>query len=64
MFVWVALKGKISDRFNLRRRGILPEGASELCPLCREVDETMDHLLCRCQFIGDVWCLFLNLFGC
>lgn len=49
VFMWAVLKGKISVRCNLRRRGIL-----ELCPLCGEIDKSVDHLLCRCRFTGDV----------
>lgn len=62
--MWAALKRKILVRHNVRRRGILSDGASDVCPLCGDEDDTVDHLLSDCRFTWGVLCSFLSLFGC
>lgn len=63
-FVWTTLKKRILVRHNLSRRGFLFEEVTTIYPLCEDEEETVDHLLCKCQFTWVVWYPFLRLFGC
>lgn len=64
VFLWAALRGRILIRCNLRSQCLLPEGVSELCVLCEEGEESVDHLLSACPYATGIWCLFINLTEC
>lgn len=64
VFTWTTIKGKISVKYILKERGLLPKRTLEACVLCGLEWESVDHLMCRCQFSMSIWCMFLNLMGC
>ncbi|CAI9267319.1 unnamed protein product [Lactuca saligna] len=59
-FVWHAKQNKIATAEALRNRGIVMD--SSLCGVCRESEETGDHLLVSCTIAKDTlnsifnWC--------
>ena len=59
-FLWTVALNRcwIADR--LARKGLPHPGA---CPLCDQVEETIDHLLVACIFSWQVWFRFLQHFN-
>ncbi|GKF38517.1 RNA-directed DNA polymerase, eukaryota, reverse transcriptase zinc-binding domain protein [Tanacetum coccineum] len=53
IFVWRALKGRLSVRVELDRRGI--DLDSVLCPSCNNIVETCAHCLITCDLAMSVW---------
>ncbi|GJW29123.1 RNA-directed DNA polymerase, eukaryota [Tanacetum coccineum] len=53
IFVWRALKGRLSVRVELDRRGI--DLDSVLCPSCNNIVETCAHCLVTCDLAMSVW---------
>ena len=45
---------------NLRSQGFV---LVNLCCLCNNNEETINHLLIHCEYTSDLWPLVLNLFG-
>jgi len=60
LFIWLAGKGKLLTWDQLRRRGWEGPG---LCPLCRQAQEDINHLLIHCHFSQEVWKNMLNYFN-
>lgn len=52
LFIWLLMKGRILTWDNLRKRGMT--GPSR-CVLYNEAEETMDHLLNRCNWSKGMW---------
>jgi len=52
LFKWLVQQGKILTWDNLRKRGFV--GPSR-CHLCRQQEETTNHLLNRCTFTTILW---------
>jgi hypothetical protein len=59
-FVWMAIKNRVWTGDRLAKRG-LPYPAA--CPLCDQVEETIQHILVSCVFARQVWTLILNELG-
>jgi len=51
-FSWLCLKNKIYTWDDLFHRGWI---GSNWCPLCKEVVETIQHILVECKFTQSVW---------
>ena len=51
-FLWLCLRNSIPVRELLAARGI---SCSKLCPICKEQDESIDHLLRECAFARHFW---------
>lgn len=54
VFLWLALADKISTVNNLRRRGIMSKVISDICVLCGNEEESINH------FASFIWHFFLN----
>ena len=52
MFCWTLAHKSILSGENLKKRGL--EGPSR-CPLCKNDEETMDHIMIDCQFSQEAW---------
>jgi ribonuclease HI/exonuclease III len=52
LFIWTLAHKSIPTGENLKRRGW--EGPFR-CPLCRQEEETTDHLLLNCNYSKEVW---------
>lgn len=48
---------------NLRRRGLSSEAISDLCLMCGEERETMDHLFVHCKLSSTLWKKFSSRSG-
>lgn len=59
-FMWTVAYKKCWTADRLARKG-LPH--PEVCPLCDQSDETLDHLLVSCVFSRQVWFAILHRFG-
>ncbi|GJV21443.1 RNA-directed DNA polymerase, eukaryota, reverse transcriptase zinc-binding domain protein [Tanacetum coccineum] len=53
IFIWRALRGRLSVRVELDRRGM--DLDSVLCPSCNDVVETCAHCLINCDLAMGVW---------
>jgi hypothetical protein len=51
-FLWLILTKKVLTWDKLRKRGY--EGPS-ICMLCREEEETLNHLFCTCREVRNIW---------
>lgn len=54
---------RLQTKDNLRKRGILPGGATSQCPFCEEEEEGSNHLFFTCRFSYSVWCSCYSWFG-
>lgn len=45
-------------------RSVIPIGAMLSCILCSLEEDTVDHLMSRCQFWRRLWDYFLKLMSC
>ena len=52
MFAWRILLNKLPTRARLSQ---WDHSVHPCCPLCREEEETLDHLLANCSFARSVW---------
>lgn len=59
-FMWLVANNKCWTTHCLTRRGL---AHLECCPLCDQVEETIDHLLVSCVFTREVWFHILQRFG-
>jgi hypothetical protein len=59
-FIWLVVHNRVWTADRLARRN-LPH--PESCPLCDQVDETINHLLVGCVFARQVWSLILQQLG-
>jgi hypothetical protein len=51
-FTWFLVQQKINCKANLYRKSIIED---PICGLCRECNETTDHLIFVCKFVCDFW---------
>jgi len=58
---WRVIENKVACRVNLERRGIKIE--SNLCCLCRRLEETTNHLFCECRVAWLIWNLCYDWLG-
>jgi len=49
----VETRDVVTTRTNLMRRGVTV--TSNLCPLCKKVEETVQHILTSCEVGHKVW---------
>ena len=61
VFGWLVLRGRILTMDNLKRRGKILVNA---CPMCLKDEETIGHLLLRCNNAVKIWNTVINWFGC
>ncbi|XBJ10875.1 hypothetical protein VPH35_015653 [Triticum aestivum] len=59
-FAWLIIQNRVWTADRLQRRG-WPN--CNLCPLCKQVQETVPHLLFQCRFTMRVWTEIKNWFG-
>jgi hypothetical protein len=57
---WIALQNRLWTAYRLQKRGWPNCG---LCPLCKQVTETTDHLFVSCQFTIRILELLKDLLG-
>ena len=60
LFLWIAARNRRWTTVRLARKS-LPYPAA--CPLCEQVQETIDHLLVACVFSRKVWFKVLQQFN-
>lgn len=54
VFTWLAVLGKLNTRDFLSRIGIVPI-EENICPFCRDAEETIEHIFIQCSLIWGVW---------
>lgn len=59
-FAWLACHGKLNTRSKLAKLHIIPP-SHDLCPLCNEKSESVNHLLLHCNYAWRVWCWWMKL---
>ena len=57
-FAWEVLWGKVLTMNQLKKRG-LP--LASRCPLCKEAEETIEHLLIHCPKTWSLWTTLFNV---
>lgn len=62
IFAWLACQGKLNTRAKLAKLHII-DPSQDLCPLCNEKSESVDHLLIHCSYSWRVWCWWLRLWN-
>ncbi|KAJ0588212.1 putative reverse transcriptase zinc-binding domain-containing protein [Helianthus annuus] len=60
IMLWRANLDRLATRVNLRRRNVII--LSDLCLMCEEIEETMEHLFTACMFANRVWISFSSWF--
>ena len=60
VFAWEAAWGKVLTLDQLKRRGM---NFTNRCFMCKEEEETIDHLLIHCKLAKTLWNLFLSIVG-
>lgn len=60
LFSWLACHGKLNTRAKLAKLRIIPS-SQDLCPLCNEESECVNHLLLQCNYAWKIWCWWMNL---
>ena len=58
LLIWFILQGRLNTKQRLFRFRF-PGVEDELCVLCREEPETIDHIIFHCRFSSNLW-----YFGC
>lgn len=61
VFAWLAIRGSILTKDNLRRRNVI---FVNVCPLCLKAEGSVNHLLMGCDMAQGLWKAFLMLVGC
>jgi hypothetical protein len=51
-FGWLMTKERIHYRVALKRKGIVQKA---VCELCKQADETADHIFSQCSFVQSFW---------
>ena len=59
-FVWSAALGKILTLDNLRKRHVI---VINKCFMCKNNEETVDHLLLHCEVASAMWYAIFSRFG-
>ena len=62
IFVWLVCQGKLNTRAKLAKLQII-NPSQDLCPLCNEKSESVDHLFIHCSFSWQVWSWWLSLWN-
>ena len=52
VFLWKACSNILPIKINLNKRGIVEDS---LCPICKQEDESVEHILWICESARDVW---------
>jgi ribonuclease HI len=52
VFLWKACSNILPTKINLHKRGIVEDS---LCPICKQEDESVEHILWTCESARDVW---------
>ena len=60
VFTWEATWGKVLTLDQLKHRGM---AFANRCFLCKDDEETIDHLLIHCKSVKMLWNLFLSIVG-
>jgi hypothetical protein len=61
IFLWLAFKRRHRTGDRRRRHGL---EARELCYLCDQGEETIDHILDSCPVTREIWYYALHALGC
>ncbi|AQK53266.1 uncharacterized protein [Zea mays] len=59
-FLWLAIRNKCWTADRLQKRGL---AYPEVCPLCDQDSENIQHLLCTCIFVRQFWFYILSSLG-
>jgi hypothetical protein len=59
-FIWLAIRNKCWTADRLHKRGL---DQTEVCPLCDQEPENIQHLLCTCVFARQFWYYILPSLG-
>jgi hypothetical protein len=59
-FLWLAIRNKCWTADRLQKRGL---DYPEVCPLCDQDSENIQHLLCTCIFVRQFWYYILSSLG-
>jgi hypothetical protein len=59
-FLWLAIRNKCWTTDRLQKRGL---DYPEVCPLCDQDSENIQHLLCTCIFARQFWYYILSSLG-
>ncbi len=59
-FVWIVTWGRILTFDNLKKRGCVMQS---WCCMCKDAEETVDHLFLHCQVAREIWSFVLQSFG-
>jgi hypothetical protein len=59
-FIWLAIRNKCWTADRLQKRGL---DHPEVCPLCDQEPENIQHLLCTCVFSRQFWYYILSSLG-
>ncbi|CAL5391723.1 unnamed protein product [Camellia sinensis] len=62
-FGWLVWRGRIKSASYLRRIGILNANIDVCCVFCKEVEETINHVLLHCPFVWLIWSYFVRGWG-
>ncbi|KAH1199162.1 putative ribonuclease H protein [Glycine max] len=57
---WLACHGRLGTKDRLVRFGMITD---KICSLCKEVEETQNHILFSCKIATDIWSNVLNWIG-
>ena len=55
---WATTKGKVPTEDMVKRRNF---NLASRCPICRQEEETVDHLLIHCKCVSGLWHLSFSL---
>jgi hypothetical protein len=56
-FLWLVIRNKCWTDDRLQKRGL---DYPEVCPLCDQEPENIQHLLCTCIFVRQFWYYILS----
>ena len=57
-FCWLAVAGKISTAYALRRNGLMSNSISDMCSLRGRELESIDHFFIHCDIASFIWGVF------
>ena len=60
VFTWEVWWGKVLTMDQLKKMGF---HLASRCPLCKEDEKTIDHLLLHCPYVWGFWAIILSLPG-
>ena len=62
LLLWFLMVGKLNTLDRLKRFNIRPDMDS-ICVLCKQEEESINHLFCYCPFTWNVWSAVLSWWG-